>query len=436
MKAPFFQQILGSIADAGRELLDLRHGREREKGMMALCRDLLSQKGEASGTALAREVVNAYQAMDEKGRLAFFEFLATELGPDSEVLEQAINAYRESPDADNLMALNTAVESRRQELIQRMNMAPNGTAALVEMRRQLLDLLPEHPDLRVVDADLEHLLSSWFNRGFLVLVRIDWNTSATILEKLIRYEAVHEIRGWDDLHRRLAGDRRCFAFFHPALRDEPLIFVQVALVKGLAGAVQPLLESDKVGDPNRTDTAVFYSISNCQNGLRGISFGNFLIKQVVAELSAELPKLKHFVTLSPIPGFAKWLHQTLTTQAETGDEQTQVILQSLELDDWYQDSQTSKALETPLKQLCARYLLKEKQHGMPLDPVARFHLGNGARLKRINWLGDISAKGMRQSAGMLVNYYYDLSSIEKNHEAYVNNGKVVASKAVTALAKD
>ena len=266
-----------------------------------------------------------------------------------------------------------------------------------------------------------------------MLVRIDWNTSATILEKLIHYEAVHEIRDWQDLHRRLAEDRRCFAFFHPGLRDEPLIFVQVALVKGLAGAVQPLLESAEVGDPNRADTAVFYSISNCQDGLKGISFGNFLIKQVVAELSAELPNLRHFVTLSPIPGFGKWLHRTMTDRVETGDERAQAILQTLQRGDWYRDSPVAKELEIPLKQLCARYLLKEKKHAMPLDPVARFHLGNGARLERINWLGDISAKGIRQSAGMLVNYYYDLSSIEKHHEAYANSGEVIASKAVTGL---
>jgi malonyl-CoA decarboxylase len=314
-------------------------------------------------------------------------------------------------------------------------MSATGTPTLVEMRRYLQTIIKQQPQFRPIDDDLKYLLSSWFNRGFLKIRSIDWKTPAHILEKLIAYEAVHEMNGWDDLRRRLADDRRCFAFFHPALEDEPLIFVEVALVKGLATAVQPLLAPRADNDDNdEPDTAIFYSISNCQPGLKGISFGNFLIKQVVMELQQELPSLKQFSTLSPIPGFRRWLDNAIADSDEAllSDDDKQ-LLASLEKDAWLADSEQQLALKPLLLRLCAHYLNNEKRGVVPLDPVARFHLGNGAQIGQLNWLGDTSANGLKQSAAMLVNYRYELNKVEENHEAYVNDNKIACAKKVLEL---
>ena len=329
-----------------------------------------------------------------------------------------------------------------------MNMATGGTAMLVRLRHEMLPHLRADPALRLLDHDLLHLFSSWFNRGFLELRRIDWDTPAAILEKLITYEAVHEIAGWQDLRRRLLPDRRCFAFFHQALPNEPLIFVEVALTAGLADAVQPLLAppADGAGQPPKgADTAIFYSISNCQEGLRGVSFGNFLIKQVVEELHAELPKLRRFATLSPVPGFRAWLDRELAGEtpplqeeelaalsAEPGQSQAEALSAALQ-GEWWADKR-AKALRAPLLRLAAAYLTRGAQGGERLDPVARFHLGNGARLERIDWLGNVSDRGMRESFGIMVNYLYDPGSIEANHEAFVNTGRVARSAEVDQLA--
>jgi malonyl-CoA decarboxylase len=288
-------------------------------------------------------------------------------------------------------------------------------------------------DLAAVDRDVVHLLGSWFNRGFLVLRSIDWSTPANILEQIIRYEAVHEIRDWDDLRRRIdPADRRCYAFFHPALADAPLIFVEVALTEAIPNAIAPLLAVDRQAVPvERARTAVFYSISNTQRGLGGISFGNFLIKQVVEELRRELPNLDTFVTLSPVPSFIQWLKQA--DDVPTSDEDRELLKQ---LDDprWFEHEEVTAQLRSVLEPLAAFYFLRARSaKGRVIDPVARFHLGNGARLERINWLGDLSAKGMRESAGIMVNYLYRLDDIEENHEAYANNGEVVASNAVKKL---
>jgi malonyl-CoA decarboxylase len=294
----------------------------------------------------------------------------------------------------------------------------------------------QRPELEPVQRDLAHLLRSWFNRGFITLQRIDWHTPAHILEKLIRYEAVHEINGWEDLRRRLAADRRCFAFFHPALPDEPLIFVEVALVKGLASAVQPLIDpASEIGDPERADTAVFYSISDCQPGLHGISFGNFLIKQVAAELQTELTKIKTFATLSPVPGFRAWL--------EANRSHIPAIPARPRLESWLDKSAAARStalppddLREPLLQLCAHYLTRARRDDdRPADAVARFHLRNGARLERVNWAADSSARGLVNSAGIMVNYLYELDEVERNHEAYVNDGKITASRRVEALVR-
>ena len=438
MRRSRLNQVLNSVADAGRELLRRGSpaGRLRERSPGALCDALLSTRGEASGTALARDVADAYRAMSGAEKHAFFTTLAADYGPDPAAIHAAGDRYKAAPGSDTLMALTAAVEPPRQELFRRINMAPNGTGTIVAMREDLLTLLPDDPSLKAVDVDLVHLFTSWFNRGFLHLERIDWESPAALLQKIMTYEAVHPVAGWADLKRRLAEDRRCFAFFHPALPDEPLIFVEVALVRGMASAVQPLISGpEDTLDSVRADTAIFYAINNCRVGLIGISFGNFLIKQVVVELAHELPGLKTFATLSPVPGFRTWLASLVDSgDSELSAEETTAIGRVSEAD-WHQDDGAAAELREPLTRLCARYLLEAKSSGRPLDPVARFHLRNGARLERINWLGDVSAKGLAESAGLLVNYVYDPRTIERNHESYVREGKIAASPEIKRLAQ-
>ena len=395
----------------------------------------MSGRGEASGTAMAREVLDRYHDLDEAGRLSFFETLTRHYGPDREKLAHAIETWRAQPNDDDASDLHFASEPRRQELIRRLNRAPGGTGELVAMRADLLSAMKGHKDLAALDRDVVHLLASWFNRGFLVLRRIDWSTPANILEKIIRYEAVHEIRDWDDLRRRIdPADRRCYAFFHPALVDEPLIFVEVALTEQIPGAIAPLLAVDRQPVAvERARTAVFYSISNTQRGLGGISFGSFLIKQVVEELQRELPKLENFVTLSPVPGFMQWLKQAPDVPVSDEDR---ALLGHLDTPDWTANAELAQQLRSVLEPLAAYYFLKARTpKGRLIDSVARFHLGNGARLERIDWLGDLSPKGLRESAGIMVNYLYRLDDIEKNHEAYANRDEIAASSAVKKLLK-
>ena len=431
-----FNSWMNSIVDAGRDLL-LRNAKDNRNGkpIEELCEDLCSNKGEAMGTALACAVVNAYRGMSDDEKLNFFKLLVQDYSPKTGDIIHRSEAYRNNPSQENLNLLSRAIEPPRQHLFRRINMSPTGTPTLVEMRHYLQSLLDQHEELRPIDDDLKHLLESWFNRGFLKIRSIDWKTPAHILEKLIAYEAVHEMNGWDDLRRRLADDRRCFAFFHPALEDEPLIFVEVALVKGLATAVQPLL-APKEQEPaeQEPDTAIFYSISNCQEGLKGISFGNFLIKQVVMELREELPKLTQFATLSPIPGFRRWLNRALSEQdSDVLSSEQKKLLRTIELDNWQDNLSEHDKLKPLLLRLCAHYLYHEKRGLMPLDPVARFHLGNGAQIGQINWMGDTSRNGLKQSAAMLVNYRYELNKVEENHEAYVNDNEIACAKKVLDL---
>jgi malonyl-CoA decarboxylase len=438
MSNAFFSDLLASISERGRTLL--RRGgpsdtKQDASDLIELCEALLSGRGEASGTAMAREVLDHYRDLDEAGRISFFTTLARSYGPDREKLAQAIESWRAQPNDDDASDLHFSSEPRRQELIRRLNRAPGGTSALVAMRADLLPLMKGHKDLAALDRDVVHLLSSWFNRGFLVLRRIDWSTPANILEQIIRYEAVHEIRDWDDLRRRIdPADRRCYAFFHPALIDEPLIFVEVALTEQIPGAIAPLLAEDRTPVAiERARTAVFYSISNTQRGLGGISFGNFLIKQVVEELRRELPKLENFVTLSPVPGFMPWLK---TAPDIPVSDEDRVLLAHLDQPDWIENPELAAQLRSVLEPLAAHYFLKARTpKGRLIDSVARFHLGNGARLERIDWLGDLSPKGLRESAGLMVNYLYRLDDIEKNHEAYANQGEIAASSAVKKLLK-
>ncbi|HEY4112921.1 MAG TPA: malonyl-CoA decarboxylase, partial [Rhizomicrobium sp.] len=381
-----------------------------------LATSLLSQRGEASGAAIARELHGVLGRLAVADRKKFQRFLATGFAPDPAALRAAAESYLSEPSAEAAALLAQAADPPRQELLRRMNMAAGGTSALVAMRKEIDGRLREEPALRLLDGDLKHLLTSWFNRGFLQLRRIDWQSPAAILEKLIAYEAVHEIHGWDDLRRRLAPDRRCFAFFHPALPDEPLIFVEVALVEGLAEAVQPLLVQDGDDDAAgeraaRADTAIFYSISNCQDGLRGISFGNFLIKQVVEELKSELPHLARFSTLSPVPGFRRWLAKGA---AATNDPVIALLARTETGAGWLDSAKDNRFLEQMIMRVCATYLTRHASAEDRADPVARFHLGNGARLERINWLGNTAPRGIQESFGIMVNYLYDLETIESN----------------------
>jgi malonyl-CoA decarboxylase len=375
-----------------------------------MCRALLGSSGEVSGMALARLILDGYAAKSDTEKRAFFGFLTNELGIDPETVRTALDDYEAEPDRATYSRFMAAAEPPRQELARRLNQVPGATARLVAMRADLLRLARESPALSVLDLDFKHLFASWFNRGFLVLRPINWSSPADILEKIIAYEAVHAIDSWDDLRRRLAPqDRRCFGFFHPTMPDEPLIFVEVALSRGIPRAIHEVLSEDRaVIDAHLADTAVFYSISNCQEGLAGISFGNSLIKQVATDLAQELPGLKTFVTLSPIPGLTRWL-------AETGASLPE-------------DPETRRALS-------ARYLLEAKRaDGAPYDPVARFHLGNGASVHAVHANADLSANGQAQSGGVMVNYLYDLALISQNHERFESLGEISASPEVKALA--
>ena len=424
-------RTLSSVLDVGRELLARRRNSQpaplkTTANLIALCRELLQHRGEASGLALASEVVDGYQNLPESQRERFFASLATEFEVDSAAILQAADRYREDGSLENLWAIHRAAEAPRQKLFRRINTAPDGTRTLVAMRGHLLEVLRSHPDLVGVDSDLKHLFISWFNKGFLELRRIDWSSPASVLEKIIHYEAVHEINGWEDLRSRLRDDRRCFAFFHPALDNDPLVFVEIALTDKIPDSLAPLLvqERDKPLD-KRVNTVVFYSISNCHPGLAGISFGNFLIKNVVEELRKEISTLKTFVTLSPVPGFRKWLLESPLdglVAAELVDRVREPVGRVV-------DAQVHDAL---LK-LCAHYLLRVKSDLLPRDSVARFHLGNGAQLYGLHGAADLSVKGREQSAGIMANYLYDLSSIEENHEAYFDEGKISVSRTVSRL---
>ena len=440
MNTSFFGELLQTISERGRALLARdRRGEAsvRSENLVELCEDLLSGRGEASGVALAREILSRYSKLTTGPRIAFFEALATRFGVDPARMEQAIDAWRAKPNDETAAQVHDASEPRRQELFRRLNLAPGGTAALVHMREQLMDRLDHREDLAAIDDDFLHLFSSWFNRGFLVLRRIDWSTPATVLDKIIRYEAVHEISDLEDLRLRIEPpDRRCYAFFHPALIDEPLIFVEVALTRDIPAAIAPILSSEREAiEADRMRTAVFYSISNCQRGLSGVSFGNFLIKQVVEEISRELPKLSTYVTLSPVPGFAVWLARERAQESSAALAETdKTALSALDAPGWWRDGGAAAQLQGCVMRAAAWYFLRARNaHGGVIDPVARFHLGNGARLERINWLADVSDKAMAQSYGLMVNYLYELDDIEKNHEAYAEHRTVVAAGSVQRL---
>ncbi|MEP3231326.1 MAG: malonyl-CoA decarboxylase [Hyphomicrobiales bacterium] len=399
-----------------------------------LCDALLSGRGEASGTKIAHALFTKYETLSVEEKQEFFFYLNENLDVATDDATAAATEYAANRSADALKNLRKLCEPKRLDLLRQLNSAPGGTERLVRMREDLLGMLNDASRLKRTDADFEYLFSSWFNRGFLVLRPIDWTTPAHILEKVISYEAVHEISSWDDLRRRLLPeDRRCYAFFHPAMPDEPLIFVEIALTNEIATSIQTVLAEgrDEIA-AEEASAAVFYSISNCQKGLQGVSFGNFLIKQVASDLAHDLPNLKTFVTLSPVPTFSRWLSKSSQEEPDGKAHEALGAVQSIEDG---QGLERIVGLKDNLTELAAHYFINEKRpDGMPIDPVARFHLGNGASLLQINWAGDVSMKGLKQSAGLMVNYLYNLQDVEANHETYAQDRVVVAHKSVKTLA--
>ena len=412
--------------------------------------------GEVSARSRAAKLGHVYLALEKKGRQRFLHILNDEYGPNKTAVENAINNYQNAGDAIKRQAaeqeMRRALESPRLRLLRQFNDLPDGVKFLVDMRGELLNLVAHSPSLSPLEQDMRHLLKRWFDIGFLELKRITWDTaSAALLEKLIAYEAVHTIESWDDLKNRLDSDRRCFAYFHPNMPDEPLIFVEVALVNGLANSVQALLDKHApVQDPRSADTAIFYSISNAQKGLAGISFGNFLIKRVAAQLSQEFSGLKTFATLSPIPGYLSWLQNAITEkkieqlkpaeykllkESITGFKPEIELISIFENKQFYQNTKLLTAIQLPLLRLAAHYLAEQKgqRPNRARDPVAHFHLSNGAVIERLNWMGDRSENGLKQSAGLMVNYVYDLNQIDENHEAYSGNGRITVSTDIKAL---
>jgi malonyl-CoA decarboxylase len=451
MTPPSWLEHVTGVAERGRAMLGrAAGGTHGVANLAATCDRLIARRGEASGLALATEVVRTLERMNNAETSEFLEVLAGSFSPPPEAVAAAVARWRSDPGDDAVMALAAATEAPRQELFRRLNMVGGGAAALVKLRGQLLTLLPARPHLRCVDADLRHLLSSWFNGGFLRLEQISWGTPAATLERLIAYEAVHEIHGWDDLRLRLAADRRCFAFFHPLLPGEPLIFVEIALTRELPTAIAPLLGAGRsIADAGQAHTAVFYSISDCQPGLRGISFGNFLIKQVVRELSVELPGLRTFATLSPVPSLAKAVADRDNVDGFTDerlraltaghhDELRRLASSSDELEALSQLLQAPGPQAPVVARIAGRLALADLVHvkirGRTADSVAHFHLSNGARLTRMNPDGDLSPRG-RQSHGVMVNYVYEPQRLEANHERYVRSGYVATAASLSGEIK-
>jgi malonyl-CoA decarboxylase len=412
------------------------------------CKQLLTERGEGNSVVIAGQALEHYSRLSTEAAQRFFEILASDFDPDPGEVLMLAERYAVTRSPENLIRLSKAAEPPRQELLRRLNRAPGGTGSIVQMRAKLLDRLKHDRKLSAVDSDFEHLLSSWFNPGFLKLVKVDWSSAASLLERIIQHEAVHEIDGWNDLRRRLEPDRRCFAFFHPVLPDEPLIFVEVALLAQMPAAIAPLLDRSVAEDidPEKFKVAAFYSISNCQPGLRGVNLGNFLIKRVAERLQQEHPGLKTFCTLSPIPSFAAWL-----TKVERIESKRLKPPQLKSLQDrlaalrqrhgrdlaGLHNADLQERDHEALKALCAFFLAHlsagtATEPAGASDPVARFHLNNGARLERINGMADLSRKAMRQSYGLMVNYLYDLEEIEANHQKFMN-GEVSASRAVLMM---
>ena len=433
--------FLSAVAHRGRTIIGMPH-EDRKKvtsdKVIELCHKLLSSKGEASGIALSFEILDCYQYLPRQEKLLFFKALLSEFSAPQEQALNAARAFLESPSDSNLALLSEMSEPMRRRLILRLNQADNATLLLIKMREDLLEFMREVPELSDVDKDFKKLFTSWFNGGFLNLKRLDWSSSASILEKIIRYEAVHNMSGWDDLRKRLdPPDRHIYGFFHPRLEEEPLIFVEVALTADKPQEIGFILEDGREFlNPESAKTATFYSISNCQKGLRGIPLGSFLIKQVVEDLRETFPALEEFVTLSPIPGFARWLNNFLDDETKLLPAEIRSALLELKNTEWLEDENAISRISGAVQLAVAYYITYEKDRNeLPLDSVAKFHLGNGARLERTNWPADLSKTGLKNSFGAMVNYSYRLHEIEKNHERFVEKGEITTSSAISRSAK-
>ena len=437
-------QIHESLSDEDIELI---------RTFMHAC--LEAKGGAVSARLRAAQLGQMYLALNDEGRKRFLQLLARDFAVNRDLIYELASELHQTQDdvgyLDIEQRLRTALVSPRMRLLQQFNALPQGVKFLVDLRADLLSYLDDDPLLASLDREFIHLLEAWFDIGFLELRHITWDSPAALLEKLIAYEAVHQISSWEELRNRLESDRRCYAFFHPNMPDEPLIFVEVALVSDIADNVQNVLNKDLPSTSlEKASTAIFYSISNSQKGLRGINFGNFLIKKVATTLSHEFPNLKTFATLSPIPNFHKWLDKLLLEEGyEDWDEPTQLALLNaaqkfecaphlstlLKHPRWFEDPDLTNVLQKPLLQLCSRYLHEKRADDRPRDAVARFHLGNGARVERLNWLANTAEKGLEESCGIMVNYLYDLQEVEKNHEAFVTEGVIASSQEVKNLLK-
>ena len=429
------KEIISSIADVGQKLFKKSVVKKNDlESIISLCDDLISNKGAAFGITVARDITDLYHTLSPNNKLLFFKKINERFKPDHNKVNSAIETYKREQNDKNLFKLFVTSEGQRRELFRRMNMSPNGISTIVSLREDLLQILNDNKDLKPLDNDLRELFKSWFNPGFLKLTKITWDTKAAVLEKIIQYERVHKIKDMNELKRRLGEDRRFFSYFHPALDDEPIIFVQVALTNGLGKSIQEIMKPT-TGNEKKYDTATFYSISNCQEGLTRVTLGNFLIKRVVYELQEELPNIKNFGTLSPIPGFRDWF-----TTLDEGVIQnilgkipysTVSFLKSSSLK--VGDGRIVSNKNAIIK-LVAHYLMNEKnKKDLPINDVCRFHLGNGAIIEDIVINANVSEVGFNRSFGVMVNYLYELKNIEKNHEDYVNNKNIIISDKLKKL---
>ena len=429
------KEIISSIADVGQKLFKKAELKKNDlETILSLCDDLISNKGAAFGITVARDITDLYQALTLENKLLFFQKINEKYKPNHTKVTEAIETYQKTQNDKNLYKLFITSEGKRRELFKRINMAPNGISTIVSLREDLLKVLGDHKDLKPLDDDLRELFKSWFNPGFLKLAKITWDTKAAVLEKIMKYERVHEIKDMDELKRRLGEDRRFFSYFHPALEDEPIIFVQVALTNGLGKSIQEITKPRTEGDKNY-DSATFYSISNCQEGLSRVTLGNFLIKRVVFEIQEELPNIKNFGTLSPIPGFRDWFSYLEDNKIKNiiGNIPIENI-KFLKSPDLKPGDPRIVSNKDALLKLVSHYLINEKNHKkLPVNDVCRFHLGNGAIIDDIIINANVSEVGLNRSFGVMVNYLYELKSIEKNHEDYINNKKVIVSDKVKKL---
>ncbi|ARJ49580.1 malonyl-CoA decarboxylase domain-containing protein [Candidatus Pelagibacter sp. RS40] len=429
------KEIISSIADVGQKLFKKKELKKNDLDtILSLCGDLLSTKGAAFGITVARDITDLYSSLSNENKLLFFKKINEKYKPSHTEVSKAIEEYQRTQNDKNLYNLSITSEGQRRELFKRINMSPNGISTIVSLREDLLKIIDKNKDLIPLDDDLRELFKSWFNPGFLKLEKITWDTKAAVLEKIMKYERVHEIKDMDELKRRLGEDRRFFAYFHPALEDEPIIFVQVALTNGLGKSIQEITKPRTDGDKNY-DTATFYSISNCQDGLSRVTLGNFLIKRVVFEIQEELPNIKNFGTLSPIPGFRDWF-------VNLDEKLVKNILGNIPLENIsFLKSSSLKIGDTriisnknAIYKLVAHYLMNEKNlKQLPINDVCRFHLGNGAIIDDIVINANISEVGFNRSFGVMVNYLYELKNIEKNHEEYINNKTTIISNKVKKL---